>query len=85
MRIMTTHALHLKQATAALIRMIMRTLLDFTRSAPGVWKLGQENYVVGTFFCSQDFVVLLWMQSVDFVSSLRLRKKQPVCTDAITW
>ena len=72
---MTTHALHLKQVTAGLIRMIMSTLLDFTRSAPGVWKLGQEKHVGGTFFCSQDFVVLLWMQSVDFVSSLRLRKK----------
>ena len=69
MRIMTTHSLHLKQATAGFIRMIMSTLLDFTRSAPGVWKLGQENHVVA--FCSQDFVVLLWMQSVDFVSSLR--------------
>ena len=47
---MTTHALHLNQATVGLIRMIMSTLLDFTRSAPGVWKLGQQNHVGGTFF-----------------------------------
>ena len=73
---MTTHSLHLKQATAELIRMKMSTLLDFTRSAPGVKKLGQENLVGGTFVCLlQDFVVLLWVQSVDFVSSLRLREK----------
>ena len=72
---MTAHSLHLKQVSAGLSRMMMSTLLDFTRSAPGVWKLGQENHVGGTVFCSQDFVVLLWMQSVDFVSSLRLREK----------
>ena len=29
--------------------MIMSTLLDFKRSPPGVWKLGQENHVGGTF------------------------------------
>ena len=52
----------------------MSALLDVTRSAPGVWELGQENHVGGTF-CSQDFVVLLWMQRVDFVLSLRLREK----------
>ena len=43
---MTTHSLHLKQATAGLNRMMM--------SAPGVWKLGQEHHVGGTFFGSQD-------------------------------
>ena len=65
MIIVTTHSLHLKQATAGLIRMMMMsTLLDFTKSARGVWKLGQDNHVGGMFFCSQDFVVLLWMQSV---------------------
>ena len=40
---------------------VMSILLEVTRSAPGVWKLGQENHVGDTFFCSQDFVVLLWM------------------------
>ena len=29
--------------------MIMSTLLDFRRSAPGVWKLGQESHVGGTY------------------------------------
>ena len=47
---MTTHSLHLKQATAGQTRMIISTLLNFTRSAPGVWKLGQENHVVVFFF-----------------------------------
>ena len=42
MVIATTHALHLKQATPGLIRIIMSTLLDVKKSAPGVWKLGQE-------------------------------------------
>ena len=66
-------ALHLKQATAGLIRMMLSTLLDFTRCAPGVWKLGQENHVESTLFCSFDFVVLLWMQSVEFVSPLNIQ------------
>ena len=75
MIIMMTHSLHLKQATAGLIRMILSTLLDLTRSPPGVWKLGQEKHVGGTFCRSQELIVLLRMQSVDFVSSLRLREK----------
>ena len=72
---MTTHSLHLKQATAGYVRMKISTLLNFTRSALGAWKVGQENHVGGVFFSSQDFDVLLWMRSVDFVPSLRLREK----------
>ena len=54
--------------------MIISTFSIFTGTAPGVWKLGQENHV-GGLFCSQDLDVLLWMRSVDFVPSLRLREK----------
>ena len=54
--------------------MIIGTLVNFTRSAPIVWKLGQENHGGGRF-SSQDFDALLWMRSVDFVLSLRRREK----------
>ena len=50
MILMTTHSLHLKQATAGLIRMIMSTLLSWNLREVPIWKLGQENHVGGTCF-----------------------------------
>ena len=73
---MTAHSLHGKQASAGFIRMMTSALLDFTRSAPGVWELGQETMLVGgplfvrkTLLCCKVDDALMMMMMMSFAPS----------------